>query len=189
MDVYEAIEQRHSLRDFKPDAIPRQVVERLVLAASKAPSVGNQQPWEFYCCRGRSRSELGKIIAQTTVHLSEYMDVLGPKRYEDAVRWYSSLGDAPVLVAIACPKSDDDFATISRYVSVGCALENFLLAARAEGLGACNITFSLWVKDDMAQLLGVPDDMDVITIVALGYPTDVPPAAPPKREDIAVWLD
>lgn len=189
MDVYQAIEQRHATRDFKADAVPREVVERLVRAASLAPSAGNEQPWEFYCCRGKSRSELGKIIAQTTVHLSEYMEVLGPKRYEDAVQWYSSLGDAPVLVAIACPKPTDDFSAANRYLSVGCALENFLLASQAEGLATCNITFSMWVKDEMAELLGVPEEQEIISIVALGYPGSVPPASPPKRADVAVWLD
>lgn len=189
MDVYSAIENRHSMRDFKADPVAREVVERLLHAASLAPSAMNEQPWEFYCCRGKSRSELGKIIAQTTVHLSEYMEMLGPKRYEDAVQWYSSLGNAPVLVAVACIKPADDFAALNRHVSVGCALQNFLLAATAEGLAACNITFSMWVKDEMAELLGVPQDMEVISVMAIGHPAEVPPALPEKRSDIAVWLD
>ena len=64
-----------------------------------------------------------------------------------------------------------------------------LLAAVDEGLGACNITFSHWVEDEIAELLGLPDDWDVLTVVAIGWPGEVPPAAPPRRSDDAVWLD
>lgn len=189
MDVFEAIEHRHSIRDFKADAVPRTVIERVVRAASLAPSAANEQPWQFYCCEGSTRAELGRIVAQATVHLSEYMDVLGPKRYEDAVQWYSSLGDAPVLIAVTCVTPDSDFSALTRHISVGAAVENLLLSATSEGLGACNITFSHWVKDEMAALLGVPEDQEIVTIIALGYPTDVPPAAPPKRTDVALWFD
>lgn len=189
MECWDVFNSRRSIRHFRSEPVARETVERCVEAAGRAPSSMNEQPWEFYCCRGDSRSALGSIIAQTTVHLSEYMEVLGPKRYEDAVEWYSSLGDAPVLVAVTCLSPDSDFSAMNRYISVGAAIENFLLAATAEGLGACNITFSHWVKDDMAELLGVPDGKSVVTVIALGYPSEVPPAAPEKRADIAVWLD
>lgn len=189
MDFWDVIEKRHSVRDFRPEPVARDVVERIVLAASMAPSSMNEQPWTYYCCRGESRAALGEIIAQSTVHLSEYMELLGPKRYEDAMQWYSSLGNAPVLVAVSCPDADSDFATLNRNISLGASLENFLLAATAEGLASCSITFSMWVKDEMASLLELPDDHTVLTVIALGYPGTVPPSKPAKRSDIAVWLD
>ena len=61
----------------------------------------NEQPWKFFVATGESRRKLGRLIAQATIHLSEYMDALGPRRYEDTVKWYSSLGDAPVVIGIA----------------------------------------------------------------------------------------
>jgi nitroreductase len=189
MEFWDVISRRHSVRHFRPDPVSRAVVEKCVEAARTAPSSMNEQPWEFYCCRGESRSQLGRIISQATVHLSEYMEVLGPRRYEDAVEWYSSLGGAPALIAVSCLNPDSDFTAINRYLSVGAAIENFLLAATAEGLGACNITFSHWVKDEMGELLRVPEDRTVVTVIAIGYPSEVPPASPQKREDVAVWFD
>jgi nitroreductase len=189
MDLWDAIDARHSVRHFRPDPVSRAVVERCVDAARHAPSSMNEQPWEFYCCRGESRTALGGIIAQATVHLSEYMEMLGPKRYEDAVEWFSSLGDAPVLIAVSCLSPDSEFSAMNRYLSIGSAVENFLLAATAQGLGSCSITFSHWVKDEMAELLGVPEGSEVVSVIALGYPSDVPTASPEKREHIAVWLD
>lgn len=189
MDLRQAIEMRHSSRDFRPDPVPREITERLISAASVAPSSMNEQPWTFYCCEGATRARLGKIIAQTTIHLSEYMEVLGPKRYEDAVEWFTSLGDAPLLIAIACTNPDSDLTAINRYLSVGAALENMLLAATDEGLAACNITLSYWVREEMAELLGLPSEQSIVTIVAVGYPGEAPPAAPEKRSDTAVWFD
>jgi nitroreductase len=189
MDLQQLILSRHSIRDFGPDPVSRELTERLVQAASAAPSSMNEQPWTFYCCTGQTRARLGKIVAQTTIHLSEYMEVLGPKRYEDAVHWFSSLGDAPLLIAIACPNPDSDLTAINRYLSVGAALENLLLSVTAEGLGACNITLSYWVRDEIAELLCLPPEQSIITIVAVGHPGEVPPAAPQQRRDTAVWLD
>jgi coenzyme F420-0:L-glutamate ligase / coenzyme F420-1:gamma-L-glutamate ligase len=189
MDLQQAILSRHAIRDFGSDPVPREVVERLVLAASAAPSSMNEQPWMFYCCTGETRARLGEIVSQTTIHLSEYMEVLGPKRYEDAVHWFSGLGDAPLLIAIACPNPDSELTAINRYLSVGAALENLLLTVTAEGLAACNITLSYWVKDEIAHLLGLPAEQSIVTIVAVGYPGEVPPAAPSRNAETAVWLD
>ena len=189
MEFFDVVGARHSRRDFRPDPVPRETIEKVLAAAGMAPSSANEQPWTFYVATGASRLELGQIIAQSTVHLSEYMEVLGPKRYEEAVYWYSSLGDAPTLIAITVPAPDDDFTALNRYLSVGAALENLLLAATAEGLGACNITFSYWVKDEMAGFMGLPPETSIVTIVALGWPSDIPPAFPQKRDDVAIWLD
>ena len=189
MDLREAIAARRSTRHYRADEVPREVADRLVRAASQAPSSMNEQPWTFYCCEGKTRALLGTLVAQTTIHLSEYMEVLGQERYEDAVEWFSALGNAPLLIAVACPTPDSELTTINRYLSLGAALENLLLTAADEGLAACNITLSYWVREEIAGLLGLSSDQSVPMIVAVGYPEGVPPAAPPKRTDTAVWLD
>lgn len=189
MEFRAVVENRHSVREFDPAPIDRERIERIIRAADFAPSSQNEQPWRFYVATGETRTRLGAVIAQTTIHLSEFMDVLGPKGYEAAARWYSELGKAPVLVAVGSPSSEDALARLNRHLSVGAALENLLLAAVDEGLGACNITFSHWVEDEIADLLGLPEDWDVLTVIALGVPGEVPAAAPPHRADNSVWLD
>ena len=189
MEFWDAVRGRHSVRDFKDEPVPHACVERLIQAAALAPSSGNTQPWRFYVLSGQSRRKLGALIAQTTIHLSEFMDVLGPERYEQAVAWYSSLGNAPVLVAVVSQVEDDALGMLNRHLSVGAAVENLLLAAVDESLGACNITYSHWVEDEIAELLGLAESEVVITVVAVGWPSDVPPAAPRHNPDVAVWLD
>lgn len=189
MEFRQVLEGRRSVRDFRSDPIPREVLERVVGAAGLAPSSMNLQPWTFHVCTGDSRVQVGETVAQATVHLLEYMEVLGPERYEDAVKWYSSLGDAPVVIVCTMTTPDSEFEALNLTLSVGAALENLMLTAKAEGLGSCSITFGWWVRDELKALLGVPSEQTVASITALGYPSDVPPAAPPRREDIAVWHD
>jgi len=94
-----------------------------------------------------------------------------------------------VLIAIAIPDSEDEFKRMNRLISVGTALENLLLAAQIEGLGACPLTFSYWVKDEVSEVLEVPLGMSVVSIIALGWPAEVLQPAPEKRTDFAVWRD
>jgi len=189
MEFRDTIAARHSMRDFRPEPVPREKLERLVSAAGLAPSALNEQPWRFFVATGETRRKLGELLAQATIHLSEYMEVLGPEHYEDAMQWYSYLGQAPVLIAVASPATEDPLAELNRHISVGAAIENLLLAVVDEGLGACNITFSHWVEDEIAELLELPEDWDVLTIIAIGWPGEGPPAAPEHRAGGVVWLD
>jgi len=188
MEFWDVASARHSIRDFLAEPVEKSVLDRLIAAARMAPSAANEQPWRFIVVQRELRARLGEVVAQSTVHLSEYMEVLGPKRYEEAVRWYSSLGDAPVLIALSAPRTEDEFSALNRNLSLGASIENLLLAAVDEGLGACNVTFGHWVKDEIATLLDLPDTHEVVTIIALGKPSDTPPAVPPREPDNTVWL-
>jgi nitroreductase len=189
MEFREVVHSRHSVREFSPAPVDRERIERILLAANSAPSSQNEQPWRFYVATGDMRIRLGGVIAQTTIHLTEFMDVLGQQGMDDAARWYSELGKAPVLIGVGSPSSEDQLARLNRHLSVGAALENLLLAAVDEGLAACNITFSHWVEDEIADLLGLPEHWDVLTVVALGEPGESHIAPPKHRVDNTVWLD
>ena len=189
MDVFEAFERRHSVRSFRPDPVPQEILERIVRAASLAPSAMNEQPWRFYVTTGETRRQVGEAMAQGTTHLEEFIDVLGPELHAQAVQWYSELGDAPVVIVCTMPKAVDEFWQLNTQLSIGAAIQNILLAATGQGLGACNITFSFYVRDELARTLDIPDDRVIAAIVAIGYPADVQPEPPEHRHDVAVFLD
>jgi nitroreductase len=189
MEFSELVRKRHSVRDFKSDPVPRELIQQAVEAAAHAPSAMNSQPWHFYVATGATRAKIGEIIAQSTIHLAEYMDALGPRHYEDAVKWYSFLGEAPVVIGITTSDIEGDFNLLNKYLSVGCALENMLLALADVGLGACNITFSYWVRDELGAVFGVPEGVAVVGCVAVGYQSDVDVVAPPRDMDVVDYLD
>jgi len=130
-----------------------------------------------------------QILSQHTHYLEEYLAVLGHEATQEQLRWYSELGGAPMIILCTMPRAEDSFSRLNKHLSVGAAIQNMLLAATAEGLGACNVTFSFWVRDEMAEALGIPEDRSIVALIVLGYPTDEPPVAPPKSGDIAEYLD
>ena len=187
MDFWGVIDARHSWRDFRPDPVPRKMIERMLHAAAASPSAMNEQPWRYHIATGASRSEVGKIVGGATVHLEEYIDQLGPERYEQAVQWYSSLGDAPVIIGVSMLKAATEFELYNRLLSMGASVENLLLAATAQGLGACNITFTSWVRDELGEFFDIGDDRLIVSLVALGYPSQIEAVAPRHRTDVADW--
>jgi nitroreductase len=188
MDFWDVIEMRHAYRDFAKTPVTRETLEQVLHAAASAPSAMNAQPWRFHVCEGETRAAVGQIVAQATVHLEEYMDVLGPERYEEAVGWYTSLGNAPVVVGVSAPITAPGLDRLNNYLSIGAGIENFMLAATAEGLGTCNVTFAWWVREELADFFELDDDREVLALLVVGYPGKLPPAAPPKRTDVAEFL-
>lgn len=189
MDLWEALEGRHSVRLFRSQPVADEVMKRVLHAAVLAPSAFNSQPWRFHVTRGSTRISLGTLLAQATVHLAEYMEMLGPERYQEAINWYSSLGDAPVILGVSVPRAESELDEMNKLISVGAAVENLMLAATDEGLGTCVITFAWWVKDELAELLDIGDDRQMVALLAVGYPRDTVPASPPHSNDVAVWYD
>lgn len=189
MDVFETFERRHSVRSFRPDPVPTEMLERIIRAASLAPSAMNEQPWRFYVTTGETRRQVGEAMAHGTTHLEEFIDVMGPELHAQAVQWYSELGNAPVVIACTMPKTEDEFWGLNTHLSIGAAIENILLAATGQGLGACNITFSFYVRDELAKTLDIPEDRTIVAIVAVGYPDEAQPEPPAHRFDVAVFLD
>ena len=62
MELIEAIEGRKSIRAFKPDPVPREMIEKILLLASKAPSAINLQPWEFTVVGGKEKQEEAHLL-------------------------------------------------------------------------------------------------------------------------------
>lgn len=188
MDVIEAIHARHSVRSFTAEPVSGDMIDLLVKAAAAAPSAQNSQPWYFHVATGETRRRVGELIALTTVHLSEYVDMLGPEGVKLAEKFYADLGGAPIVIALSVPKADDETWRTNEYLSAGAAIENLLLAAMEEGLGACNITAPHWVLDDLHAAFDVPEFREIVSLILLGHPAEKP-LAPEHREDVSTILD
>jgi len=189
MLVFEAMENRHSIRAYRPDPVPAEVLNELIYAASLAPSAFNQQPWKYYVTTGQSRSKLGQIMVQGTHFLEDYLQVIGYEMNEHVLQWYSELGKAPVVIACTLPLTEDDLENLNALLSIGSSIQNLLLAATERGLGSCYLTFSYWVRDEIADMLGIPEDRMIVALIAIGYPAEVPVAPPRDTESIVQYCD
>ncbi len=156
MDILEAIKSRRSIRAFKSQNVPAEVVENLIDAARWAPSAGNIQPWDFIIVR---KPEIKKRLAE-------------------AALGQTFIQDAPVVIVVCAneDRSSQGYGargkTLYCIQDTGAAIENILLVAYSFGLGTC------WVgafrEEEARVILKVPCGMRPVAIVPVGYPAEEP---------------
>jgi len=189
IDLYEAMRTLRAVRRLRPDSIPEDVLERVLEAATWAPTGGNQQPWRIILVRQAAAKErLGALYAVSWRRFSSaYAEriALLPAEQQAAQLKMVAAGDylaahfheAPV-VAVFCfnPKrmaiTDAKLARVSVVggASVYPAVQNFLLACRAEGLGCVLTTLLCEHETAVRELLAIPDPWGTAAAVPIGYP-------------------
>ena len=191
MDTLEAIATRRSNRRFKADPIPQDVLEKILNAAIMAPSGKNKQPWRFVVVREDKR---GEMVAQMRAGIAKFKargENIGSAEGTAAV-----MERAPVTVFIfntegkhpwldrSIQESVWDLVNIQ---SIGAAIQNICLAARALGLGSLWIADVLYAYEELEAWLG--QDTEMIAAVSLGYPADNPVIFSRKPlADVTVWF-
>lgn len=188
MELKDVLRARHSIRVFKKDPIDESVVREIIELAALAPSTFNLQPWHFHVTTGSARDAVNEVMAQTTQYLQEYVDKLGPEAVDTAARFYADLGGAPVVVGISAPIIDNPLIDPSNIcLSIGACIENVLLLSAEAGLGACNLTVPQWVADELRDAFQVPADRELVSIMIMGVPDEVPEPQEHNPE-VLTWL-
>ena len=150
MEFHEVVKTRRSVRTFKPDEPDPEAMARVLEAVRLSPSGSNRQPWKFVLV-GDSEKK-AEVVAACGRHT-----------------W---IAEAPIVV-VACGHKigynrGGYMGDMSFLVDISIAFTQFILAARAEGLGTC------WIVDfenePIKGALGVPEDYDVVAVSPLGYP-------------------
>jgi nitroreductase len=185
MDALEAIQTRHSISKVKPDPLPRAVIEKLLQAAVQAPNHYRVRPWRFVVLTGKSRQALGEILAQALKKQNPELPETGMEIER------SKPLRAPVLIAVGVDEPDDPrVLEIENICAVAAAVENLLLAAHAEGLGAMWRTGSAARDPEVKKFLGFSPDQDLISFIYIGYPDPASLTTErPSFEDRTVWMD
>jgi nitroreductase len=185
MDALEAILTRHSIAKVRPDPVPHELIEKILHAAVQAPNHYRVRPWRFVVLTGKSRQALGEILAQALKKQNPELPETGME-----IERAKPLR-APVLIAVGVDKPDDPrVLEIENICAVAAAVENLLLAAHNEELGAMWRTGSAARDPDVKKFLGFTPDQELISFVYLGYPDLLPEAAErPSFEDRTIWKE
>lgn len=169
--VYRAIRERRDVRHFKPGPLEPGQLERFIGAAHNGPSVGLMQPWRFIRITNPAlRAEIHKHVNEERIKTAE---ALG-KRAEEFMRLKVEgiLACAEVLVVGLIDKRDQYVfgrRTMPEMdlASAACALQNFWLAARAEGIGAGWV--SMFDPQRLRAMCGMPDGSQPIAVLCVGH--------------------
>lgn len=175
--VYRVIAERRDIRRFRPDAVPPEVLERVLAAAHRAPSVGLMQPWRFVIVRDiETRSAMRRLAQRERLRQSGRFDERARQFLDQKIE---GVVEAPLGVVVCCDHGDPDTEVLGRgtipetdIYSAACAIENLWLAARAEGLGVGWVSF--YRPEDLRDLLGIPQRVDPMAWLCVGWPDERP---------------
>lgn len=192
---YSLIESRKSIRKYKPEAPPKGVIERILMAGMHAPSGKNRQNWRFFVCTGQKRDEYLKYSQKSWLGIKDILQQrLKPSLYQFTERFFFTLGDAPVIIFCYSHNTPDERYHTS-IGSVYMAAQNINLAAVAEGLGTCTMGAPLEIKSEVDQFLGVTQlpeykagELELLCAIVLGYPDHEPPKPPRQLDGRVTWL-
>lgn len=149
MDLLEGIYTRRSIRSFTNEPVRRELLLEIIKAGTWAPSGLNNQPWRFVIARDQKvRRELSQLT-----------------------KYYRIIEQAPAAIAVFADR-DVMYHEVKDHQAIGACIQNMLLAAHALGLGAVWLGEILKNADRVRELLGVPETMELMAVVAIGHPSE-----------------
>lgn len=172
--VYRAIETRRDVRnEFLPDPVADDVLARLLKAAHCAPSVGLSQPWSFILVReAGTKARVAEIFARRNAEAAAMFE--GDRAADYRRLKLEGILAAPLNVCVVADRSRGGSVVLGRthqhdvdLYSTVCAVQNFWLAARAEGIGVGWV--SIFDPDDLRPVFGLPDHVEVVAYLCVGH--------------------
>jgi nitroreductase len=180
-DLFEIMQTTRAMRRLRPDAVPDELIRKILQAGVHAPSGGNTQRWRFLVIKDR------EIKQRVQVYYKRAFDeVIGPRYVSSAppagvsreryLRQHAAVQhltdhfhEAPVWI-VACLDEGTAAPTRGSGASIYPAVQNMLLAARALGLGATLTTRHLIYEKETEAALGLPPGVHSYAILPIGYP-------------------
>lgn len=201
LDLAAVIRGRRSVRRYRPDPVPRELLAELLELAAWAPSAGNRQSWQFTVVSS------GQVLARMAAAVrARWEGILEANRghgfaaeFEKYSATFSWFDRAPAAVVFSAREADGiqrqmlgDAATAAGggATSAAMAAQTFMLAAHARGLGSCCLTAPLAAAKELGESIGLKRRQEIVCLVAVGWPAEAPPA-PPRRplEEIARFVE
>jgi nitroreductase len=156
------LKTRRSIRRYRPDPMPEEMVEQLLEAGRWAPSASNRQPWDFIVVRDEA---IRRQVAQQAAYYF--------------IRW-AHAAEAPLLIVL-CGDRRNPFYRQFLHEDIGLAGGQIMLQAKALGLGTC------WIgaldRKAIAGILKLPNHLEIVGLLTVGFPAEDPP--PPLRKPLA----
>jgi nitroreductase len=200
MEFETLVHSRRSVRGYKPDPVPRQLIEEIIDLAKAAPSSMNTQPWHIHVLTGaplddvrRRNSELmlaGAKPQRDIISHGEYEGVHRQRQVDIAKQLFAAMGiarddkerrqdwvmrgfrqfDAPVSLVLTYDKALDP-GTIAHF-DLGALSYGICLAAWNRGLGTVVNGQGIMQSHVVREVAKIPEDQVIITCIAMGYPND-----------------
>jgi nitroreductase len=188
--LFEAIFTQRAIRRFKPDPVPQELLERVLTAATKAPSGGNMQPWAFVVIRDQEKLQAAAEIARQRFerlyeHALARQQPGDPPPMPNLKRMIDEIDLVPSWIVV-CADGPPGVPAEQLQGSLYPAVQNLLLAARGVGLGA--VLTGLLAGEGpggVRELLDLPEHVQPIAFIPIGYPADGVHYGPTTRRPLS----
>jgi nicotinate-nucleotide--dimethylbenzimidazole phosphoribosyltransferase len=175
--IHRVIAERRDIRRFRSEDVPEDVLQRVLEAAHRAPSVGLMQPWRLIVVRDLDmRIAVRRLAQRERLRQADHFDERARHFLDQKIE---GVVEAPLGICVCCDHGDPGTHVLGRgtipetdVYSTACAIENLWLAARAEGLGVGWVSF--YRPEDLRALLGIPPRVDPIAYLCVGWPDERP---------------
>lgn len=201
MNVKDAISKRRSIRRFKPDPVPDELILQLLESARLAPSGSNTQPWRFIVVKDaetrqklQSASYNQRHVGQAPVIIACCADIKAFGKFPERIEELIAAGALPEKsreVFVPSLKKEGMSADIKWHLLIAAtgntdiAIEHMALQAVELGLGTCWVR---WFDDNkVKETLEIPKNIEIIALLPVGYPAEEPPQRPRFPMDKIVY--
>jgi nitroreductase len=188
MDVFEAMGTARAMRFYRQDPVPAELIDQVLWAATRASNPNNTQAWHFIVVQDpEQRRKLGEVVAPLAARVATFPDPgneVDRRTLKGAANLSSTLGEIPVIILV-CGRNVYPAGRPQEtmmYSAMYAASQNLVVAARALGLGAAFTTLHHLGEPQMREILGIPDDVYIGTVIPLGYPAG--PEGPVSRQPV-----
>jgi coenzyme F420-0:L-glutamate ligase / coenzyme F420-1:gamma-L-glutamate ligase len=187
---------RRSIRRYRAEPVPAALLRKLLAAACWAPSAHNRQPWRFALLEENAAKERLARAMGERLRADRLADGDDPAVVAaDVARSHARITGAPAVILVALDMRDMDRYPDRRqraeYLmavqSAAMATQNLLLAAHAEGLGACWMCAPLFCPDTVAAALVLPQGWEAQALVTVGWPAGAGKPAMRKAVEEVIW--
>ena len=208
----ELIKSRRSIRKWKKDKIPDELIVKAIELGTWAPNGGNFQGWHFVIAKDPAViKEMADVVQATTDKISSWPEATTWQ--EDMTRYQQNASfwrNAPVMIGVFAKKYqspidkvltaresfDDDARRILTFrkfaptalQSVAAAVTTMLLVFHHMGLGAVWLAGPLIAKKDIETILKVPSESELVCLVAVGYPDELPEKDRKPIKDVITFM-
>lgn len=200
MDFFDVINTRKTIRKYKEDHPPIEDIKRIIDAGRLAPSATNTQNWKFIAIYNQDIKE--KMLKSLIAKYDEIKQWEESEPYANKLEFYKGyslfFAKAPVVIAAIELKKDSFMNELykakklpieelnlarpdSSLLSMGAAIENMSLAANALGYGTCWMCAPMVAYKEFKEILNVPGDAKIVTLLTVGIPANDDTKSPPKK--------